>query len=45
MFVELMPLLAGRTSTFGLGTDYAAILLTTIILVLIGARLYPHLAT
>jgi ABC-2 type transport system permease protein len=38
-------MLAGSTSTFGLGTDYAVILLTTIILVSIGARLYPHLAT
>jgi ABC-2 type transport system permease protein len=38
-------MLAGSTSTFGLDTDYAVILLTTIILVLIGARLYPHLAT
>jgi ABC-2 type transport system permease protein len=38
-------MLAGSTSAFGLGTDYAVILLTTIILVLIGARLYPHLAT
>ena len=33
-------MLAGSTST-----DYAVILLTTIILVCIGARLYPHLAT
>jgi ABC-2 type transport system permease protein len=38
-------MLAGSTSAFGLGLDYAVILLTTIILVLIGARLYPHLAT
>ena len=30
-------MLAGRTSTFGLGADYAVILLTTIILVFIGA--------
>ena len=38
-------MLAGSTSTFGLGTDYAVILLATIILVSIAARLYPHLAT
>jgi hypothetical protein len=36
-------MLAGSTSTFGLGIDYAVILLTTIVLVLIGARLYPQL--
>ena len=38
-------MLAGSTSTFGLGTDYAVILLTTTTLVFIGARSYPHLAT
>jgi ABC-2 type transport system permease protein len=38
-------MLAGSTSTFGPSHDYAVILLTTIVLVLIGARLYPHLAT
>jgi ABC-2 type transport system permease protein len=38
-------MLAGSTSTFGLYADYAVILLATIILVIIGARLYPHLAT
>ena len=38
-------MLAGSTSTFGLGTDYAVILFSTITLVFIGARLYPHLAT
>ena len=38
-------MLAGSTSTFGLGADYAVILATTIILVCIGAQLYPHLAT
>ena len=38
-------MLAGSTSTFGLGADYAVILLTTIILVCIGAQLYPRLAT
>jgi ABC-2 type transport system permease protein len=36
-------MLAGSASTFGLGMDYAVILLTTIVLVLIGARLYPQL--
>jgi ABC-2 type transport system permease protein len=38
-------MLAGSTSTFGPGYDYAVILLTTIILIIIGARLYPRLAT
>jgi ABC-2 type transport system permease protein len=38
-------MLAGSTSTFGLSHDYAVILLTTTLLVLIGARLYPRLAT
>src|ERR1035438_4349981 len=38
-------MLAGSTSTFGLSRDYAVILLTTTLLVLIGARLYPRLAT
>jgi hypothetical protein len=38
-------MLAGSASTFGLSRDYAVILLTTTILVLIGARLYPRLAT
>jgi ABC-2 type transport system permease protein len=38
-------MLAGSSSVFGLGLDYVVILLTTIILVFIGARLYPHLAT
>jgi ABC-2 type transport system permease protein len=36
-------MLAGSPSTFGLGTDYAVILLTTIVLVFVGARLYPQL--
>jgi hypothetical protein len=36
-------MLAGSASTFGLSMDYAVILLTTIVLVLIGARLYPQL--
>ena len=38
-------MLAGSTSTFGLSHDYAVILLTTTILVFIGARLYPRLAS
>jgi len=38
-------MLAGSTSSFGLSVDYAVILLSTAILVWIGARLYPRLAT
>jgi ABC-2 type transport system permease protein len=38
-------MLAGSTSTFGLSHDYAVILLTTTILLFIGARLYPRLAS
>jgi ABC-2 type transport system permease protein len=38
-------MLVGSISTFGLSRDYAVILLTTTILVFIGARLYPRLAT
>ena len=38
-------MLVGSPSTFGLSLDYAVILLTTTVLVLIGARLYPRLAT
>jgi len=38
-------MLAGRTSDFGLSHDYAVILVTTTILVFIGARLYPRLAS
>jgi ABC-2 type transport system permease protein len=38
-------MLVGSRSTFGLGHDYAVIVLTTFVLVLIGAKLYPHLAT
>ena len=38
-------MVAGSTSTFGLIQDYAVILLTTTVLVLAGARLYPRLAT
>ena len=36
-------MLAGSASSFGLSLDYAVILVTTVILVLIGARLYPQL--
>jgi ABC-2 type transport system permease protein len=37
-------MLAGSTSIFGVIHDYVVILLTTIILVFIGSRLYPRLA-
>ena len=36
-------MLSGSTSSFGLGLNDAVILLTTIVLVFIGARLYPQL--
>ena len=38
-------MLAGSTSVFGLSLDYAVILVTTTVLVLVGAKLYPRLAT
>jgi ABC-2 type transport system permease protein len=38
-------MLAGSTSTFGLSLDYAVMLVATTILVLVGAKLYPRLAT
>ena len=38
-------IVAGSPSTFGLSHDYAVILLTSTILVFIGARLYPRLAS
>jgi ABC-2 type transport system permease protein len=38
-------MLIGSTSTFGLGHDYAVLLTTTTVLVLLGSRLYPHLAS
>jgi ABC-2 type transport system permease protein len=38
-------MLAGSTSTFGLSLDYTVILVTTTVLVLVGARLYPRLET
>ena len=37
-------MLTGSTTVFGLGRDYAVILLTTAVLVFIGSRLYPRLA-
>lgn len=38
-------MLAGSTSSFGLGRDYEVIVITTVILVWLGARLYPRLAS
>lgn len=38
-------MLAGSTSIFGLSRDDAVILVTTTILVFVGARLYPRLAS
>jgi ABC-2 type transport system permease protein len=38
-------MLAGSVSTFGLGRDYAVIILTTTVLVFVGAKLYPRLAS
>ena len=38
-------MLAGSTSTVGLGLDYAVILLSTTLLVGVGAQLYPRLAS
>jgi len=38
-------MLAGGASTFGLSLDYTVILRTTTVLVLLGAYLYPQLAT
>jgi len=38
-------MLTGSDSIFGLGLDYTVIVTTTVILVIIGARLYPRLAT
>jgi ABC-2 type transport system permease protein len=38
-------MLAHSPSTFGLGSDYTVILVTTLLLILLGARLYPRLAT
>ena len=38
-------MLAGSTSVFGLSFDYVVILVTTTVLVLAGAKLYPRLAT
>jgi ABC-2 type transport system permease protein len=38
-------MLAGSASSFGLGRDYAVILVTSTVMVFIGARLYPRLAS
>ncbi len=38
-------MLAGGTSGFSLAHDYAVIILTTILLLFVGARLYPRLAS
>ena len=38
-------MLAGSTSSFGVVHDYAVIVLTTVVLVVICARLYPRLAS
>ena len=38
-------MLAGSTSSFGVGHDYAVIVLTTVVLVVVCARLYPRLAS
>jgi len=38
-------MLAGSASSFGLAMDYSVIVVTTAVLVFIGARLYPRLAT
>jgi len=37
-------MLANSSSHFGLGYDYAIVLVTTVVFVFIGARLYPRLA-
>jgi ABC-2 type transport system permease protein len=36
-------MLSGQTSGFGLGVDFAVLLTTTIVMVIIGARLYPRI--
>jgi ABC-2 type transport system permease protein len=38
-------MLPNVTSTFGLGMDFGVLLLTTLVMVLIAARLYPRAAT
>jgi hypothetical protein len=35
-------MLKGQTSSFGLGSDFGVLLAPTIVLVIIGARLYPN---
>jgi ABC-2 type transport system permease protein len=37
-----MLMLNGQASAFGLGSDFAVLLTTTVVLVLIGGRLYPN---
>ena len=38
-------MLAGETSSFGLGWDFSVLIIATVIMVLIGARLYPRVVT
>ncbi len=38
-------MLAGGTSSFGLGLDFSVLLVATTIMVLIGARMYPRVVT
>ncbi len=38
-------MLSGGTSSFGLGLDFAVLLVITCVLVAVGGRLYPHLVT
>jgi ABC-2 type transport system permease protein len=38
-------MLAGGTSSFGLGWDFSVLIIATVIMVLIGARLYPRVVT
>ena len=38
-------MLVGQTSVFGLGVDFGVLLAVTTALVLVGARLYPHVVT
>jgi len=38
-------MLRGSTSSFGLGLDFAVLLVTTAVMVMIAARLYPPLVT
>ena len=38
-------MLAGGSSSFGLGWDFSVLIIATVIMVLIGARLYPRVVT